>query len=609
MARTGYMRLFFAGLLLLAILAAPALAQSGSIKLLAVSETATGLQGSVAYLFLDIQPGSGRVFIDTLPTAKIDTQLSTRFAKDMACKYLNVDCSNLDFFYTIRADSPIVGGPSAGAAITTLTISLLGKIPLDQDTVMTGTINSGELIGPVGGVKEKIDAAADEKLKRVLIPRGERYIEEENETKDMIEYGKQKGIIVVEVSDVDDVLYYYTGEQFNTSDSEVEMNPVYKDTMRFLSDGLCRRSLELKQEVEEFRTFDVSVIDADFAETKKKAENLTLEGKRAFDEEIYYSAASYCFGSNVKYSTLLFRLEGMSREEANNTLTELQNNVTGMKEDLDEFRIRTMTDLQAYMIVKDRLGETEDYINQSRIKMLNNSSMLPGLLALAVERYNSAVSWSNFLGQNGKRFRISSTELMSSCINKISEAEEQYSYVDYLFRGLMGDIRKDIDGAKDTYRNGDYVLCLYKATLTKAQIGVVSSSIGVKKEDVDDLLSRKLEAARKSIISQQENGIFPILGYSYYEYATSLREKDVYSALLYAEYALELSNLDIYFEPERIRLVGLKSSDAMVFFSGIAIGIMLSILVMILERRKNRKKTYRPEPPKHSRIKFNFRRK
>ena len=59
---------------------------------------------------------------------------------------------------------------------------------------------------------------------------------------------------------------------------------------------------------------------------------------------------------------------------------------------------------------------------------------------------------------------------MSSCINKISEAEEQYSYVDYLFRGLMGDIRKDIDGAKDTYRNGDYVLCLYKATLTKAQI-------------------------------------------------------------------------------------------------------------------------------------------
>ena len=99
------------------------------------------------------------------------------------------------------------------------------------------------------------------------------------------------------------------------------------------------------------------------------------------------------------------------------------------------------------------------------------------------------------------------------------------------------------------------------------------------------------------------------MGYSYYEYATSLREKDVYSALLYAEYALELSNLDIYFEPERIRLVGLKSSDAMVFFSGVAIGIMLSILVMVLERRKNRKKTYKPEPPKHSKIKFNFRRK
>src|SRR3989344_4373080 len=113
--KSCFAALFCASALLCALflLAAPlALAQQGSVKLLAVSETIGGFAGSVADLSLDITSGSGRVFIDTLPASKVDTQLSTRFARNIACAYLDVDCSNLDFFYTIRADSSLVGGPS-----------------------------------------------------------------------------------------------------------------------------------------------------------------------------------------------------------------------------------------------------------------------------------------------------------------------------------------------------------------------------------------------------------------------------------------------------------------------------------------------------------------
>ena len=59
--------------------------QQYHLKLLAVQENSNGtLTGSDADLYLEIQEGSGRVFLETFPLTKLDTQISTRFAKDAA---------------------------------------------------------------------------------------------------------------------------------------------------------------------------------------------------------------------------------------------------------------------------------------------------------------------------------------------------------------------------------------------------------------------------------------------------------------------------------------------------------------------------------------------
>src|SRR3990167_5715092 len=83
-------------------------AQSGHMKLLAVTELANGsVRGGTADLYLEIKPGSGRVFLETFPVTRTDTQISTRFAKTIACDFIEEDCSKYDFFYTITADSSI----------------------------------------------------------------------------------------------------------------------------------------------------------------------------------------------------------------------------------------------------------------------------------------------------------------------------------------------------------------------------------------------------------------------------------------------------------------------------------------------------------------------
>ena len=70
---------------------------AGHIKLLAVAESDKGRTGAIADLSLEVKPGKGRVFLETFPVTKEDTQISMRFAKQVACSLLEMDCHNKDF--------------------------------------------------------------------------------------------------------------------------------------------------------------------------------------------------------------------------------------------------------------------------------------------------------------------------------------------------------------------------------------------------------------------------------------------------------------------------------------------------------------------------------
>jgi ATP-dependent Lon protease len=61
-------------------------------------------------------------------------------------------------------------GPSAGVAMFTALASLMTDRPVRSDTAMTGEISLRGLVLPVGGIKEKLAAAARAGLTRVMLP-------------------------------------------------------------------------------------------------------------------------------------------------------------------------------------------------------------------------------------------------------------------------------------------------------------------------------------------------------------------------------------------------------------------------------------------------------
>jgi len=91
-------------------------------------------------------------------------------------------------------------GPSAGVAMVTAIVSVMTGIPVRRDLAMTGEITLRGRVLPIGGLKEKLLAAARGGMKTVLIP-------EEN-AKDLVEISDtiKKGLEIVPVTRMDEVL-------------------------------------------------------------------------------------------------------------------------------------------------------------------------------------------------------------------------------------------------------------------------------------------------------------------------------------------------------------------------------------------------------------------
>ncbi|MFH1770478.1 MAG: S16 family serine protease [archaeon] len=536
-------------------------AKTGHMKLLTVG--GVNETGGVADLLLEVKPGTGRIFIDSFPLTKLDTQISTRFANEIACDFLDENCNRYDFFYTIRAGATIVGGPSAGAAMAVLTVSVLDDLEMDEETIMTGTINSGGLIGPVAGIDLKVNAAIDEGFTKILLPKWQSTV---NISK-IEEKGLDEKITIVKVKNLEEALYYFTGKDFSKKDYELLVSEDYNKKMKEVADLLCQRSEDIIINVE--KTDESLYISAE--------DHLNRSIEAAMKEDSY-SRASYCFSANLRLREIEF--SNKTSEELQLILEETLYQWKIMDATINNTVLQTLSDLETYMVVKERLSESKAYLDEIDEKNISYET-----LAYAKERLFSAVSWAKFFELDGIKIQLDESHLMNVCLKKTAEAEERISYAKLYLPTLLEGAEEEISLALKEYNQGEYALCIFKASKAKAKADIILTALTIHEDEMEMVLQEKFEAIKRVIVEQNAKGMFPILGYSYFEYSKSLIEYDPISSMTFAEYALEFSKLDMYFPKENQASIHIEPLHIQLFSFGLIAGAAL-IMLICLRRKK-----------------------
>ncbi len=116
-------------------------------------------------------------------------------------KYIGKDISDMDVHIQFVGTYEGVEGDSASISIATAVISAIEGIPVDQSVAMTGSLSvKGEVL-PVGGVTQKIEAAIQAGIKRVIIPK-------DNLDDVLLDSENQGKIEIIPVGRIDEVLEY-----------------------------------------------------------------------------------------------------------------------------------------------------------------------------------------------------------------------------------------------------------------------------------------------------------------------------------------------------------------------------------------------------------------
>ncbi len=150
----------------------PAEKLEASIDIVAVKQQ--GEAGVVSRAVAEIAQGKGRVLFSLNPFVEPDTQQSAETAAAVAQQFTGKSLADRDVIYSIEnTEAQLVGGPSAGAALTVATIAALEGKELRADAAITGTILPDGTIGTIGGVIEKAAACADANKTLFLVPKGQ----------------------------------------------------------------------------------------------------------------------------------------------------------------------------------------------------------------------------------------------------------------------------------------------------------------------------------------------------------------------------------------------------------------------------------------------------
>ncbi len=410
-----------------------AVIQKDSMQIFAVT---TEGQGLGAELTVTTELGTGKVWSSVKPLVGTTTQNAERTAIEVAKIYAG-EADQYDYKFEISSNASVVEGPSAGAAMALLAVSMLRNRHVPSEISITGTISSDGSVGPVGGVFEKAQEASRQGIKLFLVPKGEVKqivkLPSGIQSVNLIDYAsKEWGLKIVEVENMDQVLKLAFSDigtiDINQSNDKniFDFLPVPIENVQSL--GLMREItakyiVDGKQQVESAKKAlnssmleDNEIVQALLASLNNSEETLK-EAELLFDRNFLYSAANYAF--LAKANAMLVKdiaenpsLLSLSSTLFHSRLQEIKKKVQLLESDLSEYI--PLDYLEWHIAAQQRVVYADNAISsllssQTIVVDTGEGADQYGAIFKRMQDYEFAVAWydisNSFFEQSKKSTR------------------------------------------------------------------------------------------------------------------------------------------------------------------------------------------------------------
>lgn len=501
-----------------------ALEDGVTIPLVADRVVTDGEQGMYLNAQVIVTNGTGHVFVDTNPFTQVDLQGSARIAATVASDVLGINEKSYDFYYIIEINSPIIGGPSAGGALTVATIAAINHWTIRPGVAMTGMIDPDETIGPVGGIPYKLQAAAAKGTTVFLVPQGQLVMNvtklnvtvsnssvvhnTREETVDLAKLGNKLNVTVKEIGTIQDAVLAFTGHDISkpfNNGSVFTSN--YLNLLQPLAAQLQNESKKMYNDT--YSTSGNSSMMQNAKESQSRADRLVNDKK-------YYAATSLYFLSMINILTVQWTSDYNRAIDKKgyiaNITDKVKNQIMLSENDLNKFKSNGTGDVEVIGAAESRIMEASDIMEN-----LNSSGpeTIP-LLVFAYERAKTAQWWLSLAVPSGKT--ISEDTLKERSGWYMSQAQSMSTYTQALLADSgvtiadLGDttkIQKEID-------RGFYSGAIFDSLKIISRLSTGIELAGL--QDPSIRVNQSEYYARSVINDVRSRGIEPTLAVSIYEY-------------------------------------------------------------------------------------------
>ena len=522
---------FVLGLALLAVIAFSFAARAITMTVPAVDENENGILTTIT---INSSPGDGNILLE-LKTATVstDTQDSIRTAIEEGAKIAGVDEGKFNFDVSFDDSIGKVNGPSAGATMALMAYSELSGVKIRPDYIMTGTIVKGGSIGPVGGVKSKIDAAGkDGRFHVMAVPAGQPEELGDNILDSVFypDYAKQTyGFDVVLVSNLSYAVKLATGQ----------INPPQNQTSEVFvpqSYGAISSSIPFRDIASKVMTDSVTSGDlANLTAMQRQAmERLIADARIQSNSGYYYTAANTAFLIKTAVDTSNFQY--MTGDEFARVATNLQSEMSSF-----QFAAMNSTNWEYQVAAQMRF----QWASYKLAGVLSNLTL--STPAKQADDLSAAINWFEAAKSlNNANVPFSQARLPRPQFEAKSEAK---SYLDLVESDINKSQTTDSDilfhfgQSRILYNAGDYFAAMIDASYSYSYLEASKSILRVASESSDafgDTLSMENGAAKllsnyPSFSDESKRSVFADLFFANSNYYSQLAAKNNdYSALINA---------------------------------------------------------------------------